>query len=65
MTKPFEMHGNVAKADVDVGGYTVSVTVRPKPGTTITTEDAAVIFTRAIGYLPHSIARFPEPFNRR
>jgi hypothetical protein len=64
MTIPFQMHGKVATLEVDVDGYTVSVTVRPKAGTTITTEDAEVILTSAVAYFPQR-ARFPEPLNRR
>lgn len=64
MTVPFEMHGKIATLEVDIEGYKVTVTVHPKPGTTITTEDAAVILANAAGHFP-SCVRFPEPLNRR
>jgi hypothetical protein len=58
---PFRMDGDVAKLQVDVDGYKVSVTVHPKPGVKITTEDGDVILTSAIGHFPQRI-RFPDPF---
>jgi hypothetical protein len=64
MTFPFEMHGKLAKLEVDVDGYKVTVIVHPKPGSTITTEDADVIITNAMGHFPQR-TRFPEPLNRR
>lgn len=64
MTVPFRMHGKLATLEVDVDGYKVTVTVHPKPGKTITTEDADVILTSAMAHFPQR-ARFPEPLNRR
>jgi hypothetical protein len=63
MTVPFRMAGDVATLEVDVDGYTVTVSVEPKPGTKITTEDADVILTSAILHFPQR-ARFPEPLRR-
>jgi hypothetical protein len=60
MTVPFRMDGDVAKLQVDVDGYKVSVTVHPKPGAAITTEDADVILTEAMRRFPQRI-RDPEP----
>jgi hypothetical protein len=64
MTVQFKMHGKQAKLEVDVDGYKVTVTVHPKPGTTITTEDADVIIRHAMGSFPQR-TRFPEPLNLR
>jgi hypothetical protein len=64
MTVPFGMHGELAILEVDVEGYKVTVMVHPRPGTTITTEDAEVILTSAVAHFPRR-ARFPEPLNRR
>jgi hypothetical protein len=63
MTVPFRLQDNIATLDVDVNGYTVTVTVQPRPGTRITTEDADVILTSAMPHVPQR-ARFPEPLNR-
>jgi hypothetical protein len=48
----------------DVVGYKVNVTVRPPPGTTMTTEDADVVLTSAAGLFPQRL-RTPEPLHRR
>lgn len=64
MTIPFQMDGKIATLQVDVDGYKVTVTVHPKPGTTITTEDADVILTSAVAHFPQRV-RFPERLNRR
>lgn len=63
MTVPFIMIDNLATLEVDVDGYKVTVSVKPKPGTTITTEDADVILTSALPHFPQRI-RFPEPLRR-
>ena len=34
---PFRMIDDIATLEVDVDGYKVTVSVKPKPGTTITT----------------------------
>jgi hypothetical protein len=54
---------NVATLEVDIDGHKVTVSVKPKPGTTITTEDADVILTSAVGHFPQRI-RVPEPLRR-
>lgn len=52
MTVPFRMVGDVARLEVDVEGYKVTVTVEPRPGATLTTEDADVVLTNAIMHFP-------------
>ena len=63
MTIPFQMHGKHAVLDIDVDGYRVTLTVHPRPGTEISTEDAELILTSAVAYFPQC-ARFPELLNR-
>jgi hypothetical protein len=57
MAVSFEMHGKLATLEVDVDGYKVTVTVHPKPGTTITTQDADVILTNAMAHFPQRVRR--------
>jgi hypothetical protein len=64
MTVPFQLQDNVATLEIDVEGYKVTITVQPKPGMTITTEDADVILTSAIPHFPQRV-RFPEPLRSR
>jgi hypothetical protein len=52
MTVPFRMVGAVARLEVDVEGYRVTVTVEPRPGATLTTEDADVVLTSAMIHFP-------------
>jgi hypothetical protein len=63
MTVPFRLIGDTATLEVDVEGYKVVVSVKPKPGAKITTEDADVILTSALPHFPQR-ARFPEPLRR-
>jgi hypothetical protein len=50
---------NVAKLEVDVEGFKVTVTVETRPGHNLTTEDADVILMNAMMHFPQR-ARFPE-----
>jgi hypothetical protein len=59
MTVAFQMTGNVAKLEVDVEGFKVTVTVETRPGHNLTTEDADVILMNAMMHFPQR-ARFPE-----
>jgi hypothetical protein len=63
MTVPFQMIGNLATLTVDVDGYKVTVTVEPRAGRSLTTEDADVILTNAMMHFPQR-ARFPERLGR-
>jgi hypothetical protein len=64
------MIDDIATLEVDVDGFKVTVSIKPKPGTTITTEDAETtedadaILTSALPHFPHLI-RFPEPLRLR
>jgi hypothetical protein len=61
MTKQFRMQDNgSAKLNVEIDGYTVTVTVEPPRGTEITTEDADVILTGAMGQFPQRVRFGPR-----
>jgi hypothetical protein len=61
MTKQFRMQDNgSAKLNLEIEGYTVTVIVEPPTGAEITTEDADVILTRAMGHFPQRIRFGPR-----